>query len=39
MTLFACVTGPESVFVRAPEKYFAGKRDEKTIDLLERSAQ
>ena len=34
MTLFACVSKPESVFARVLEKYFDGKRDKKTEYLL-----
>jgi len=34
MTLFACVTDSDSVFVRVLDKYFDGKRDKKTIYLL-----
>jgi uncharacterized protein (DUF1810 family) len=34
MTLFAEVAGPGSVFVRVLEKYFGGKRDERTLQLL-----
>ena len=34
MTLFASIMDPESIFVRVLEKYFDGKRDEKTIYLL-----
>ncbi len=36
MTLFAAVADPESVFVRVLDKYFAGKRDERTLQLLKR---
>jgi uncharacterized protein (DUF1810 family) len=39
MTLFACVSDSEPVFVRVLEKYFDGKRDEKTMDLLGYSPQ
>ena len=35
MTLFAYVTGPGSVFARVLEKYFHGKPDERTLELLE----
>ena len=34
MTLFVCLAGPESVFTRVLEKYFAGKRDERTLALI-----
>jgi uncharacterized protein (DUF1810 family) len=33
-TLFACVSPPQSVFDRLIEKYYQGKRDEKTLQLL-----
>lgn len=36
MTLFAAVAEPGSVFVRVLDKYFAGKRDERTLQLLKR---
>jgi uncharacterized protein (DUF1810 family) len=37
MTLFAAATaGPESVFARVLEKYFQGKHDERTLQLLKR---
>lgn len=35
MTLFAYVTNPESVFARVLDKYFQGKRDTMTLNLLE----
>jgi len=35
MTLFACVTDTRSVFVRALDKYFLGRRDLRTLHLLE----
>ena len=34
MTLFACVADTEPVFARMLEKYFDGKQDQKTLDLL-----
>ena len=34
MTLFAAVAEPGSVFLRVLDKYFAGKQDEKTLQLL-----
>lgn len=34
-TLFACVSPAESPFERLLDKYFQGKRDEKTLQLLE----
>jgi uncharacterized protein (DUF1810 family) len=34
MTLFAAVAEPESVFERVLEKYFQGKHDERTLQLL-----
>jgi uncharacterized protein (DUF1810 family) len=36
MTLFAAVAEPGSVFVRVLDKYFAGKQDERTLQLLKR---
>ena len=33
-TLFALVEGKESVFQRLLEKYYAGERDERTLELL-----
>ena len=39
MTLFATVADSEAVFVHVLEKYFDGKRDEKTIYLLDSSAR
>jgi uncharacterized protein (DUF1810 family) len=36
MTLFAWVAEPGSVFVRILDKYFQGKRDVRTLDLLEK---
>lgn len=38
MTLFACVAGDDSVFVHALEKFFNGKRDTATLQLLGSSA-
>jgi uncharacterized protein (DUF1810 family) len=34
MTLFSLVAGPGSVFERVLEKYFQGKNDAKTIQIL-----
>jgi uncharacterized protein (DUF1810 family) len=34
MTLFALVAGPDSVFERVLEKYFQGKRDARTLQIL-----
>ncbi len=34
MTLFALVTGPGSVFERVLEKYYQGKRDARTLQIL-----
>ena len=34
MTLFASVATPKSVFDRALERYFQGRRDTKTLELL-----
>jgi uncharacterized protein (DUF1810 family) len=34
-TLFACVSPPGSVFDRLLEKYYQGRRDDKTLRLLE----
>ena len=39
MTLFACVAEPDSVFARVLEKYFDGKRDNKTEVLFGRRYQ
>jgi uncharacterized protein (DUF1810 family) len=36
MTLFAAVAEPGSVFIRVLEKYFTGKQDERTLQLLKR---
>jgi uncharacterized protein (DUF1810 family) len=36
MTFFASVANPGSVFVRILDKYFQGKRDVRTLDLLEK---
>jgi uncharacterized protein (DUF1810 family) len=38
MTLFANVAGENAVFVKALAKYFDGKSDQRTIDLLTRNA-
>jgi len=38
MTLFACAAEPESVFVRVLDKYFGGKRDQKTLAITGLSA-
>jgi uncharacterized protein (DUF1810 family) len=32
--LFASVSPPGSVFERVLERYFAGRRDERTVELL-----
>ncbi len=37
MTLFAAVAQPESVFHRVLEKYFQGKQDERTLQLLKQT--
>lgn len=37
MTLFAGLAGPDSVFERVLEKFYPGKRDERTVAWLERS--
>ena len=37
-TLFASLSPEESVFHRIIDKYFDGKRDDRTIELMERSA-
>jgi uncharacterized protein (DUF1810 family) len=34
MTLFELVSGPDSVFKRVLEKYFSGKRDTKTLQIV-----
>ena len=36
MTLFAQVSGPDSVFVRVLDKYFGGEGDSRTLELLKR---
>ncbi len=36
MTLFAAVAEPGSVFLRLLEKYFDGRQDERTLQLLKR---
>ncbi len=36
MTLFSCVANPESIFDRVLEKYFNGKRDVRTLQLLKK---
>jgi uncharacterized protein (DUF1810 family) len=33
-TLFACVSLPESVFERLLDKFYAGRRDHRTLELL-----
>ena len=33
-TLFASITPADSVFARVLERYFSGRRDQKTLDLL-----
>ena len=33
-TLFACVSPPDSVFERLLKKYYKGRRDDKTLQLL-----
>jgi uncharacterized protein (DUF1810 family) len=38
-TLFATVSQPGSVFDRLLQKYFEGKRDDRTIQLLHRDAE
>jgi uncharacterized protein (DUF1810 family) len=38
MTLFATVSDPDSVFAHVLEKYFDGKRDERTTSLLDNSS-
>ena len=34
MTLFDRVASPESVFAKALDRFFAGRRDERTLELL-----
>jgi uncharacterized protein (DUF1810 family) len=34
MTLFACISAPESVFSKVLNKFFAGQMDQKTVELL-----
>jgi uncharacterized protein (DUF1810 family) len=36
MTLFAAVSEPASVFVRVLDKYFQGRHDDRTLQLLKR---
>ncbi len=36
MTLFACISEPDSVFIRVLDKYFHGQRDAGTLHILER---
>jgi uncharacterized protein (DUF1810 family) len=36
MTLFSLCTPPETLFYRAIERFFAGARDSKTLELLKR---
>ncbi len=38
MTLFAAVAGPRSVFARVLGRYFEGKPDERTLELLQRGS-
>lgn len=38
MTLFELASGPDSEFASALEKYFAGERDAKTLELVRLSA-
>lgn len=38
MTLFAAISDADSAFAQVLDKYFAGKRDDKTLSLLESSA-
>lgn len=37
LTLFAAVEGPESVFARALDRFFAGTPDKLTLELLEKA--
>ena len=39
MTLFSCITNPDSMFVRVLDKYFQGEQDVKTLQLLEKLKQ
>lgn len=39
LTLFALVDGADPVFASALEKYFAGERDARTIELLGRASE
>jgi uncharacterized protein (DUF1810 family) len=39
MTLFERVAGADSIFASALEKYFAGERDARTIELLRRASE
>lgn len=36
MTLFACVSDPDSVFVRVLNKYYQGERDIRTLNILDK---
>jgi uncharacterized protein (DUF1810 family) len=36
MTLFVCVSEPDSVFERVLKKYYKGERDVRTLELLDR---
>ncbi len=38
MTLFASVSEPHSVFSQVLQQYFEGQPDQRTLDLLQRSA-
>ena len=38
MTLFASISGPDSVFSRVIGQYFAGQPDQRTIELLQRES-
>jgi uncharacterized protein (DUF1810 family) len=34
MTLFETIAGPGSIFGRVLDKYYEGKRDQRTLDIL-----
>ena len=39
LTLFADLAGAQSVFLRVLDKYYGGRRDPRTLLLLQRGAQ
>jgi len=36
MTLFEIMSGPRSIFERVLDKYYQGKRDEKTLQIVDK---